>query len=221
MKNIITIQHTQSEQHTNKMIGSWADWDLTPLGIEQANRIGERLAKELKGEKYTIYASDLLRTKHTAEIVASYLNVEPIYTELLREFHLGEAIGKSKAWARENAICKMWPNTVDWPESVDDKPFIGAESKRGVWNRLLPFYNQIVESPEENLIIVSHDGTLSIFFAMWLGLDIEMLNKCSLFGKAGGVSFLQEHANKNRSIARLNDLSYVYEQLGHPSNDSM
>lgn len=209
MKQIITIQHPQSEQHTNKMIGSWANWDLTPLGIEQANRIGERLAKELNGEKCTIYSSDLLRTKHTAEIVASYLKVEPIYTELLREFHLGEAIGKSKAWARENAICKMWPNTVDWPESVEDKPFVGAESKRDVWNRLLAFYKQIVESSEENLIIVSHDGTLSLFFAMWLGLDIEMLNKCSLFGKAGGVSFLQEDANKNRSIARLNDLSYI------------
>jgi probable phosphoglycerate mutase len=33
MKNIITIQHTQSIQHTNGMIGSWGDWDLIGLGI--------------------------------------------------------------------------------------------------------------------------------------------------------------------------------------------
>ena len=32
MKNIITIQHTQSVHHTNGMVGSWTDWDLSELG---------------------------------------------------------------------------------------------------------------------------------------------------------------------------------------------
>ena len=32
MKQIITIQHTQSVHHTNGMVGSWTDWDLTGLG---------------------------------------------------------------------------------------------------------------------------------------------------------------------------------------------
>lgn len=196
MKNIITIQHTQSEQHTNKMIGSWADWNLTELGIAQANRIGERLADELKDESYRMYSSDLLRARHTAEIIAAYLHLEPIYTDALREFHLGEAIGKSKEWARRNQTCKVWPGTVDWADSVDGRPFLGAESKREVWNRLLNFYHQIMESTEENLIIVSHDGTLSLFFAMWLSLDIHMLGTCNLSGKSGGVSFLQEDAEK-------------------------
>lgn len=209
MKNIITIQHTQSEQHTNKMIGSWADWDLTERGIAQANRIGKRLADELKGKSYHIYSSDLLRARHTAEIIAEYLHLEPIYTDALREFHLGEAIGKSKEWARQNHTCKVWSGTVDWADSVDSRPFLGAETKREVWNRLLTFYNQIMESTEENLIIVSHDGTLSIFFAMWLGMDICMLDTCNLSGKSGGVSFLQEDMEKHRIILRLNDLSYM------------
>ena len=67
LKNIITIQHTQSVQHTNGMIGSWTDWDLTELGIEQAKRIGERLSQEIKNGRYVMYSSDLLRTKHTAK----------------------------------------------------------------------------------------------------------------------------------------------------------
>lgn len=33
VKNIITIQHTQSIHHTNGMVGSWTDWDITELGI--------------------------------------------------------------------------------------------------------------------------------------------------------------------------------------------
>ena len=43
MKNIITIQHTQSVHHTNGMVGSWTDWDLTELGVQQAKRIGCKL----------------------------------------------------------------------------------------------------------------------------------------------------------------------------------
>jgi len=155
-----------------------------------------------------MYSSDLLKTKHTAEIVADFLGIEPIFTAALREFNLGEAVGKSKEWARKNAICSVWSKTIDWPETIDDKPFIGAESKREVWNRLLDFYNQII-AKEENLIFVSHDGTLSVFYALWLGLDVEMLNKCNLSGYTGGVSFMHEDSDKKRIISRINDLSYI------------
>ena len=71
MKQIITIQHTQSIHHTNGMVGSWTDWDLSELGIEQAERIGQKLAKQLSGHKIVMYASDLLRAKHTAELSQS------------------------------------------------------------------------------------------------------------------------------------------------------
>lgn len=52
MKQIITIQHTQSIHHTNGMVGSWTDWDLSELGIEQAERIGQKLAKQLSGHRF-------------------------------------------------------------------------------------------------------------------------------------------------------------------------
>ena len=77
MKQIITIQHTQSIHHTNGMVGSWTDWDLSELGIEQAERIGQKLAKQLSGHKIVMYASDLLRAKHTAEIVAKHMGITP------------------------------------------------------------------------------------------------------------------------------------------------
>lgn len=45
MKNIITIQHTQSMHHTNGMIGSWTDWELTDFGKEQVDNIGRKYNK--------------------------------------------------------------------------------------------------------------------------------------------------------------------------------
>ena len=44
MKNSIIIQHTQSIHHTNGMIGSWTDWELTDLGKEQADNSGRKLS---------------------------------------------------------------------------------------------------------------------------------------------------------------------------------
>lgn len=201
MKNIITIQHTQSIHHTNGMIGSWTDWDLSEHGIEQAKRIGERLSLETKNKQYIMYSSDLLRAKHTAEIVARFLNIEPIFSDSLRERNLGEAVGKSVEWAHQN--------TIVWEKTIDDKPFKGAESRREAWNRLLIFYRQMMKSTNENVIIVSHGDTLSIFNAIWLGLDVEMLNKCDLFGKAGGVSFMHENSDGKHIITRLSDFSYI------------
>ena len=70
MKNIITVQHTQSIHHTNGMVGSWTDWELTDLGKQQADSIGRKLKAELEGKDFIIYSSDLMRARQTAEIIS-------------------------------------------------------------------------------------------------------------------------------------------------------
>jgi len=202
MKNIITIPHTQSVHHTNKMLGGWADWELTKLGVKQAKRIGRRLAKEIKEKKYIMYASDLPRAKQTAEIVAGFLGIEPIFTAALREISLGEGNGQSKIWARANQL-------VERVKTIDDRQFAGMESKRDLWNRLSAFENAIMATTDENIILVSHGVSLGIFHAVWLGLDVEMLNQCGISGGSGGISFMHEDADQKRTIDRIGDRSYI------------
>ena len=201
MKNIITIQHTQSIHHTNGMVGSWTDWDLSELGVEQANKIGEKLAKQLKGKQYVMYASDLLRAKHTGEIVAEYLGITPIIRQELRERNLGRCCGKSVQWLRENLEMQE--------KTIDDRLFSDAESRRDEWNRLKPLFDEIMASEDENIIIVSHGDLLSVFNAMFLGLPVESLNEFELFGMAGGVSFMFENNEGKRFVKRMGDLSYI------------
>lgn len=201
MKNIITIQHTQSIHHTNGMVGSWTDWDLSELGIKQANNIGRNLSRELGNKKYVMYSSDLLRAKNTAKIIGKYLGIEPILANELRERNLGRCVGKSVKWLKEN-IEKQ-------EKSIDDRMFSDAESRRDEWNRLLPFFNDIIASGHENIIIVSHGDLLSVFNAMWLGMEVETLNKSELFGLSGGVTFMEETADGKRFIKRMSDMSYI------------
>lgn len=211
MKQIITIQHTQSVHHTNGMVGSWTDWHLTELGHIQAERIARRLAPMLQGREWTLYSSDLLRAQETAAPLAAQLNVTPILRRELRERNLGPAVGKSVAWLRENLETQE--------RTVDDRLFAAAESRRDAWNRLLPLFEEIMNSGDENIILVSHGDLLSIFNVMWQGLPVEAMNGLDLFGMAGGVSFMHVAEDRadpgttkgKRVIRRLSDMSFVNE----------
>lgn len=201
MKQIITIQHTQSIHHTNGMVGSWTDWDLSELGIQQATKIGENLARQLGGQNLVMYTSDLLRAKHTAEIVAQHFGIAPIIRSELRERNLGKCVGKSVQWLRENIEVQE--------KTIDDRMFSDAESRRDEWKRLKPLFDEIMSSDDELIIIVSHGDLLSVFNAMFLGLDVESLNQFELFGLAGGVSVMFENNDGKRFMKRLSDLSYM------------
>ena len=201
MKTIITIQHTQSVHHTNGMVGSWTDWQLSQLGVEQANRIGEKLKAELSQKKFVMYSSDLLRAKQTAEIVGRYLGLTPIFKTQLRERNLGKCCGKSVQWLRENLEMQE--------KTIDDRLFSDAESRRDEWNRLQPFFDEVMASDDENIIIVSHGDLLSVFNTMFLGLSVETLNTCEIFGLAGGVSYMFDNNEGKRLIKRISDTSYV------------
>ena len=201
MKTIITIQHTQSVHHTNGMVGSWTDWELSELGVAQAEKIGEKLKAELSGRTFVMYSSDLLRAKQTAEHVGKHLGIEPILKTELRERNLGKCCGKSVQWLRENLECQE--------KTVDDRLFSDAESRRDEWNRLKPFFEEIMANDEENIILVSHGDLLSVFNAMFLGLDVEAINTCELFGLAGGVSYMFVNDEGKRFVKRISDMSYL------------
>ena len=201
MKTIITIQHTQSIHHTNGMVGSWTDWELSELGVQQANRIGEKLQAELSGRKFVMYSSDLLRAKQTAENVGKYLGLTPIFRTELRERNLGKCCGKSVQWLRENLEMQE--------KTIDDRLFSDAESRRDEWNRLKPFFDEVMASNDENIIIVSHGDLLSVFNTMFLGLTVETLDTSEIFGLAGGVSYMFENDEGKRVIKRLSDMSYI------------
>ncbi len=201
MKHIITVQHTQSVHHTNGMVGSWTDWDLTELGKAQADNIGKKLGDELAGKDVVLYSSDLKRAKQTAEAISKHLGVNPIFRQELRERNLGKCCGKSVQWLRDNIEC---------PEkTVDDRLFSDGESRRDAWNRLWPFFKDIIESDEEYVIIVSHGDLLSIWNAMYIGLSVESYYQVDIHGPAGGLSHMIIGDDKKRRIRHINDMSYI------------
>ena len=148
-----------------------------------------------------MYSSDLKRAKQTADSVGEYLGICPVIRVELRERNLGRCCGKSVEWLREN-IEKQ-------EKTIDDRMFSDAESRRDEWDRLKPFFDEIMQNAEENIIIVSHGDLLSVFNTMFLGLSVEALNQAEVFGLAGGVSFMFVNDEGKRYIKRISDTSYI------------
>ena len=181
---------------------------LLEEGILQAKKIGEKLKTELAEKKLVMYSSDLLRAKQTAEIVGGYLGLTPVLRTELRERNLGRCCGKSVQWLRENFEVQE--------KTIDDRLFSDAESRRDEWNRLKPFFDEIMKIDDENIIIVSHGDLLSVFNTMFLGLSVESINTGEIFGLAGGVSdmagvffYMFEDVEVKRFIKRISDMSYI------------
>ena len=104
-------------------------------------------------------------------------------------------------WLRDNR---------EGPEiTVDDKLFSDGESRRDAWNRLRPFYEEMMANDEETIIIVSHGDLLSIWNAMFLGLTVESLREAEIRGSAGGVSHMIVSDEGKRLVRQISDLSYV------------
>lgn len=201
MKTIIAIQHTQSIHHTNGMVGSWTDWELSELGVAQAEKIGGKLKTELEGRNFVMYSSDLLRAKQTAEHIGKQLGLTPSLRKELRERNLGKCCGKSVQWLREHQEVQE--------KTIDDRLFSDAESRRDEWNRLKPFFDEIMSNEEKNIIIVSHGDLLSVFNTMFLNLPVESIDNAEMWGLSGGVSFMFESDDGKRYIKRMSDMSYI------------
>ncbi|MDR0807033.1 MAG: 2,3-diphosphoglycerate-dependent phosphoglycerate mutase GpmB [Enterobacteriaceae bacterium] len=86
MTQVYLIRHGETEWNVARKIQGQTNSDLTALGEQQARLAGMRL-KEM-GITHII-ASDLGRTRQTAQLLAEYCQVEPTYDARLRELNMG------------------------------------------------------------------------------------------------------------------------------------
>ena len=197
-KTIITVQHTESQHHVNGMMGAWGDWELTERGKEQAVAIGEYLRSEGCNNEYAMYVSDLKRAFQTAEGIKEALGLTPIVTDVIREVNAGAGNGQPRDW--------YYSKKMPRPEYYDPdyRPFPDAESDRDLWNRLYPFYQQIVSNEQEKIIVVSHGTALFFLQVMLMGGTFRDIERIRITGSAGSVSKFTLKKDGNVIVSYLN-----------------
>ncbi|UCE06345.1 MAG: histidine phosphatase family protein [bacterium] len=206
MREIIIVQHCQSEHHVNNLTGGWTDTPLTDLGYRQAEATAKRIAFLTTNKEFVLYSSDLLRAKQTAEIISYKLGIKITFSKQLREINNGVAVGKTKEWANEHRNV-----TSGESFSIDYREFDKGESWREFYNRICNFMKIVLEKDEEQILIVSHGCAIGYIIAWWMQFTPLMLEQNCFQSKPGSISILKKNKYKQHSIILFNDTCHLID----------
>lgn len=156
---LYVVRHAESEGNRLGLIQGHADYDLSETGKETA----AVLAKKLKGISFdAVFASDLTRAAHTAEILASEHKLVVKTTELLREQNFGAFNGQQITQFREEL-----KELLEHHESlVDEERFVhrirnDIESDSEVVSRSFTFLREVALAyAGQTVLVVSHASAL-------------------------------------------------------------
>lgn len=167
---------------TRRFIGH-LDVPLSPLGESEIERLAKRLATVSLA---AVYASDLGRSRLSAEIIARPHGLRPRIDPALREMAMGrwEGLTADEINAREPEAFK------EWMARVGEYPFPDGESVPDLVARAWPAFERIVAAhPGERAVIVAHGGTNRAILCRALGLPLDRL---LVFGQDYGALSLLE-----------------------------
>lgn len=166
--NITFLRHAEVQENYIGKYNGHIDIELSKNGHLQAKKI----AHELKDENYdAIYCSDLIRARQTLD--AFELNVEPIFTNRLREKSWGIHEGKSFDEIEKSGI--IYENFEQWINTLD-----GESIQSYTKNTKDFFYNTLLKSEAKNILVISHSGFIKTIIATTQNKTLEETFSISL-----------------------------------------
>lgn len=181
MTTFYICRHGQSEYNLKKRIQGQIDTPLTEEGINNAEKIAEKI-NDVKFDE--IISSDLGRAFQTAYIISLKIGFEkPIITSKeIREGNFGDYAGMTI-----DEVHKIGPQVLG------DSNFIppNGESLNQIKMRVLKFlYETSTKYPDKTILIVTHDQVINSIYTAFKNIDIGEYNK--------------EHFNPHDFVAKLN-----------------
>jgi len=180
---------------TRRFIGH-LDVALSPLGERQMAAVARRMAGVALD---AVYASDLARTRRSAEILAAPHGLDIIAVPALREFAMGRWEGLTAEQIRGLDAAAF----AAWMADVAGYQFPEGESLSQLTDRAWPAFERIVEAHADRAIaVVAHGGTNRMILCRALGLENQRL--LALGQDYGCLSVLSRSGNR-WTLSALND----------------
>lgn len=202
MNRLILIRHAQSEHHLQGLTGGWTDTPLSPLGRAQASAVAEQCRRGLAGERaLCLCSSDLARAAQTAAYVAAALGVACRLEPALRELNNGVAAGLTLDQAQRIERPRTAP-ALDWV------PYPEAESWRMMTQRVFAGLERLDRACPGTAVVVTHGHVGVAVIQWWLRLGERCREGISFDLAPASVSELALNAWQERTIVRLNDVSW-------------
>ena len=158
------LRHGEAISNVKQIISSWPEKFKNPLTDKGRTQIKEA-AKKLQNKNIDfIFASDLLRTKQTAEIVGKALKAKPEFDKKLREVGFGGLNGRP---AEELLYLSFEKERLQ-------NSFKKSETYENVLERVYDFLKEIDKKyKNKNILLVSHQAPLWVLANKVKGFSLE------------------------------------------------
>ncbi len=206
---IYLIRHGECKGNREGLFRGRYDFPLNELGIEQANRLRDRLRNIPFA---AVYTGPLSRARQTAEIVAN--NQAPVIVEEgFNNIALGEWENKPKALIKER-FPEQWKLWTTHPEKLN---FPGMESLAAVQRRSFNSLKKLLEQhPDQTIAIVSHRAVLKPLIAAMLNIPEPYFWKVHM--DTAAYSIVEYREFRGFTLVLLNERDhlpdFIVEDLG-------
>lgn len=161
----ILIRHGETNHNIENRMSGWTEAMLSPLGIQQAQALRNRLARV---DIDRLITSGLERAKETAHIGLPDLYTSAETMEQLKEMNFGTMESLTLETIKD-----------DFPEDYEELltmdgtyVFPEGESLQGFHQRIQAAALDLLKYPkEETIAVVAHSGTIRCLLANWIAND--------------------------------------------------
>ncbi|CAG4887430.1 histidine phosphatase family protein [Paraburkholderia saeva] len=169
---VLFIRHGETDWNRIKRIQGHIDIPLAAGGIEQAQKLAQRLAREAaQGARLdAIYSSDLMRAQQTAQPVADALGMQIELRDSLRERSYGAFQGHDS-----DEIAVRFPDEyAHWQTRDPGFAPPHGESMRMFYHRVVHAIEPLVAAhPHGRIACVAHGGVLDCVYRFANSLPLD------------------------------------------------
>ena len=199
--NIYLLRHGQTNFNIDGKYQGTIDKEINDFGRQQAELLGNRLRRY---NIDVIYSSGLKRVVQTAEIINKYIKKDIIIKNELREINMGEwdCLRLEERFIKDEKYAK------EWHKHLEDLPYPGGECGKDVCDRTNIIIDEIINTKNKNVAVVSSGGTILILLSKFLGL--EQQNRFKMQIDNCSISIVKyDYDSKKISVKCINDIAHL------------
>ena len=200
---LLLVRHGETVWNQENRWQGHADVPLSEAGREQARRLAQRLLAERRQVR-AIYASDLQRALHTAEILGEMLGMAPTPEPAWREMDIG-------TWSGLTTAEVIAHYATDWERlrTGEDLPRGGGETFAQFQGRIIHCVEHLINKhADEQVAIVTHGGAVRAFLLYCRKLDVRQFRQIDKIGNTG-LSEITLSTTGETVIHSVNDTSHL------------
>lgn len=205
MTHLYLIRHGEATSQTGEIL---RDDGLTPLGIQQAERLRDRLiaSNEIKAD--VLVASTLPRARQTAEIIAPAFDLPILFDDDVQELRLGEAEGM-----RYDEFRARFGNS-----NFERNPFHPIAPGGEYWGQFLlrvgSALDRIIRQHDgKTIVIVCHGGVIDGSFLYFFNVGTMTFPHVHFYTQNTSITYWREdtfgNGVKHWRLVRYNDDFHV------------